>query len=108
MDTAQATRPLVTVEITLNKADQLPEPEQLALLQSFRTNLEIILGGPERMLRTLMDQYADQCDAGADGEVQPQGLLRRAFAAAEYATWMGVERPLGAHFGLLFESKTAN
>lgn len=108
MDTAQHAPAAVTVEITLNKADHLPDAQRLTLMESFRKNLEILLGGPEQMRRTFLDQYVQSAGSEAVVEGEPQGALRQAFATAEYVTWMGVSRPLGAHFGILFERATIN
>lgn len=97
-------------EITLNRAEQLPQAERAALLHAFRANLEFVLGGPDAVHQALQEAQAqvDGDGAAATSEVEPQGALRQAFVAADYTTWMGRNRPLGAHFGILFDRVTAN
>ena len=113
--TARDTRPQA-VQITQNQADHQPPPEQQELMQAFRDNLEIILGGRDAMQQTLLEQYAQHQLADPDrdrprdpsADVEPQGRLRRAFMVADYTTWMGRDRPVGAHFGILFDRVTAH
>lgn len=102
--TAEDTRPL-TFQITLSQADHLSPAERQELVEAFRGNLEIILGGRVAMQRILQEQYAQHYGPGRDSatDVEPQGALRRAFIVADYTTWMGRDRPMGAHFGLLFD-----
>lgn len=107
--TAEDTRPLA-VQITLSKADHLSAAERQELMQAFSDNLQIILGGREAMQATLLKQYALHQGPGRDpmADVEPQGILRRAFIVADYTTWMGRDRPLGAHFGILFDQLPPN
>lgn len=98
------------VEITLNNADHFPHAERQQLMQEFRNNLQIILGGAQAMRTTLMAQYARNQlrERDPSKDVTPDGDLLRAFAVAEYTTWMGRDRPLGVHFGVLFDRVTVN
>lgn len=107
--TAEDTRPFV-VQITLNQADHLSAAERQELVQAFQDNLQIILGGPKAMQATLKEQFARHDGANADSgaDFEPEGTLRKAFIVADYTTWMGRNRPLGAHFGILFDRVTAN
>jgi hypothetical protein len=41
-------------------------------------------------------------------DVNLKASFRRAFIVADYTTWMGRDRPLGAHFGILFDQLTPN
>lgn len=100
----------IVVEITLTNADHLPYAERQLLMQEFRTNLQIILGGADAMRTTLITQYAQNQlkERDPSKDVTSDGDLLRAFAVAEYTTWMGRDRPLGAHFGILFDRATVN
>lgn len=100
----------IVVEITLNNADHLPRAERQQLMQEFRNNLQIILGGADAMRTTLMAQRPQNQHREQDPskDVAPDGGLQRALAVAEYTTWMGRDRPLGAHFGILFDRVTVN
>ena len=97
------------VEITLSQADHLPDSERLALLQQFRSDLEIILGGPQGLQQILQDEHARSTvtDRAPAAHVEPQGMLRKAFIIADYTTWMGRNRPIGARFGLRFARAAA-
>lgn len=57
-----------------------------------------------------MEQYAQHYGPGRDplADVEPQGRFRRAFIVADSTTWMGRDRPLGAHFGILFDQLPPN
>lgn len=107
--TAEDTHPFA-IQITLNQADRLSAAERQELMQAFRDNLQIILGGREAMQAALMEQYAQHYGPGRDpmADVEPQGSFRRAFIVADYTTWMGRDRPLGAHFGILFDQLPPN
>jgi len=100
----------IDVQVTLTNAESLPEAERRALIQEFRGNLQIILGGAERMRARLTAEY--QHNQHADRDPSKDALLSddllRAFKVAEYTTWMGRDRPLGAHFSVLFEPVPVN
>ena len=102
--TAEDTRPLA-IEITLTKADHLPAAEREELIHAFRGNLEIILGGRQAMHKAIL-AHCGQNDGPDDGksmlDVDIHSPLHRPLMVADYTTWMGRDRPMGAHFGIRF------
>ena len=112
MNTTAEDTASIAVAITLTRADHLAPAERQALLQAFRNNLQIVLGGPEALHKTLQEQYTHADGPGPDrqppSDGEPQGTLRRAFMVADYTTWMGRDRPLGARFGIQFRRATVN